>query len=109
MNKIPHIGFLIGLAISLMGLASVGADKTICLSIVIIVVGLLFLTFQTGPAAATTSIKSTQPTSMISSTVVNLDSKTRWRRKTLAEEELGLLLLIIGIVSAVIAYLAFSL
>ena len=106
MDNIPHIGFLTGLFISLMGLALVGADMSVCLSIVIIIVGLLFLFFQTGPASTSTSFKGTRPTVLISSTIVNMDSKSRWRGKSFEEEELGLLLLIIGIVAMAISLMA---
>ena len=109
MNRILSIGFLTGVLVSLMGIVLLGADASVCLSMAIIILSLLFLFFQTGPAAAATSAKGGRATALISSTVVNLDSKTRWRGKSLEEKELGLVLLIVGIVAIAISFAAFFL
>ena len=106
MDGMLSIGFLVGLLVAIPVIALLGADASICVSMLIIIIALLFLFFQTGPAAAPTSARCGRPTALISSTVVNLDSKTRWRGKSFEEEELGLILLLIGIVDIAISFAA---
>lgn len=108
MNRLLYAGILSGVVLSIAGIILLGTDNTICLSIFIILIGLLFLFFQTGPAAASSS-KGGPPTQMISNTVVNLDSRTRWRGKSIEEEKLGLLILIAGSVAAAISLIIFYL
>ena len=107
-RTIGVIFFIIDLAI--VSMLAWGADGTACLGIVIIISGLVIAGVQTGPATGMTGIRSGVNTAVISKTIVDADSKTRWRRKTYEEYRLAIILIVSGlmvfIISALIAYLA---
>ncbi len=97
---------LSGLAAGTLG-TLLSADGMICLSIVLGVVGLLFLGFYTGPSAAYGGGKSAFPTQQISETIVEMDSATRWRRKSQSEYLLGFLILVFALSAAAVPLLFF--
>ena len=107
-RTIGAIFFIIDLAV--ISMLTWGADGTSCLGILIIVSGLVLAGVQTGPATGTSGIQSGVNTAVISKTIVDADSDTRWRGKSYEEYRLAIILivggLIVFIISALIAYLA---
>ena len=95
-----------GLMVGAFG-ALINADGMMCFSILLMVVGILFLGFYTGPAAASAGWKSSYSPQQISETIVNLDSKARWRGKSSAEIQLGLIILVFALSASVVPLLVF--
>ena len=87
----------------------VGSDMGACIGIFLIIGGAVMLGVQTGPATGMSGAQSGVNTAVISKTIVDADSDTRWRKKSEADYDIGFFLAIAGVVLlliSVIAYLA---
>lgn len=98
---------LLMLIVSIGAVILIGADAGACLGIFLIIGGAVMLGVQTGPATGMSGAQSGVNTAVISKTIVDADSDTRWRGKSEADYSMGLLMAVTGIILLVISVIAY--
>ncbi len=107
MDLVPVL--LLLLVVSMGMVLMVGSDVGACIGIFLIIGGAVMLGDQTGPATGMSGAQSGVNTAVISKTIVDADSDTRWRKKSEEDYSIGFVMAVGGAVLLMISIIAYLL